>query len=217
MRKIARNLAIVLTLSITIFCGAIFTSCNKEEEPEPTPLTIEEIEQLVQNDFFNEDGSLKLNYWKWWYENDRFNMMRPEIQTMLENVVLGVTPVTGFEVSLIQDKNGEYTSYLVEFEPIGHICGKITDYSAIKFEFYPSPFKLLNVPKEERYFDIFSFSGIYNVQVCATYVDGVLRSLDDQVLRLLYWGGEDTLLTYWQYEEGRWNKYYENGERCETI
>ncbi len=112
-------------------------------------LTEEEIkakaEAFVQEEYFNADGSAKLEKWI-------------ESSNDLEGAtkVFSVpTEITGYEIQVIdsaEDPNNYY--YLVEFEPSGYIIGVEYYFSRPAtriFKYCPSPFKILDIPKDERY------------------------------------------------------------------
>ena len=150
MKKIV---SAILLLSLICLCGCTENFDNDDSNKREL-LTIEEIENEVINLFCNEDGSYDTSYWV------RFNSRNyhPEMQSIIDGVGSGDIKIEGFSIQFIKglDENDDW--YLVEFEPSGHLVGKRdTDFSTAGFRVYPSPFKLCNVEKENRYVDTSSY------------------------------------------------------------
>jgi len=157
-----------LVLTFTIFalvgCKPESESVNKtggdlESKEEFHEMTIEEIRQKTQERFYDENGNL--DTWQW--ENSAntpglYPFVMPEI--------------TGFDVQIIKNLYGMEVWYLVEFEPTGFFYGLTTkEFGVYDFMHYPSPFKLLNIEKDNRY---------CNWRTFATMRDGELVEISDE-------------------------------------
>ncbi len=158
--------------------------CN----PYPEPLTLEEIEANIQEEYFNDDGTWRKEVWEYKHAlNPQFEM--PE-------------EITGFEVQYLKDEDGDESWYLFEFEPTCYIVGA-RNQKWLNYSWKQSYYKILNIPKEERY--IYDYYG----EILCTKYNGYLVQIGYDVRvkngEKIFNGRDITLYTkYFNYEKHSW-------------
>ena len=142
MRKIVKM--VICCILLLVMCLPIVgcSGGHNEKNKNFSLMTVEEVENLVQKEFFDETGRA----YTYWWENSWINWA--------ENATWHYTgeDITGFVVQRIKSFEGEESCYLVEFEPTGHYIGSLkNDRLTGEFQPYPSPFKMYNIPQDRRY------------------------------------------------------------------
>lgn len=109
--------------------------------PKDHYLDKDEIDEWVRSRYFYENGEAKRYFW----ENSAAAYYNNPYHYEYEEV-------TDYEITFIKNIYEENTVFLVEFEPSGFIYGtrNLRFYSFLYH--HPSPFKLLDIPKEDRYY-----------------------------------------------------------------
>lgn len=97
-----------------------------------------EIEKEIEKSFYN-NGAIHEPIWTVDAQGDPNFIMKE---------------ITGYEIYFIKDIYGKEIYFLVEFEPFGFCYGR-RDIEELKplrtrFSYYPSAYKILNIPIEER-------------------------------------------------------------------
>lgn len=210
-KKAGKRIKIIfltVLFSVTCLCGCDIIKTDKDpidDNPmdgnitgthRDTPLTREEIEAYVRKTYFNEDGTAKREIW--------------ESKVPSSDYPYEYEDITGFEVEFIKGINGEKHFYLVEFEPTGFFWGNIHYepdspngvYGA--FTYRQSPFKILNIDKEERYL----CNALFPFHYMATKIDGVYVDIVEVAWAGKYYPGleenfnaEESLYEVWIYDE----------------
>ena len=109
------------------------------------PLTETEIENWIQTTFYSATGEIKANLWQEAEARDPLKERYVEHYDGKE--------VTGYKLSYLKDIDGKEEIYLIEFEPYGYKVGSIYFApNADGFKPYPSPFALLDISEENRYY-----------------------------------------------------------------
>ncbi len=176
---------IALFLLMIIFCSLfVFASCEKgndekeERDYSKEPLTEEEIKTYVEKTYFDEDGKAKNELWNNAYYTFYYGAHKRKYE--YKDI-----EIKDFSVQFIKDAYGNNEWYLVEFEPSGHRIGKIhspiektaENFFDVKYFFYdyPSPFKILQVEENNRYFQ----DGRYGMKENGYLIDITEEALKD--------------------------------------
>lgn len=167
--------AIVMLTVIFLFAGCNIPNNNQNGalQRRETPMTVEEIREMIQKRYFNEDGSVNKDRWQ-----VHGYFPQSELEAFLNQ------EITGFDVQIIKNAEGKEESFLVEFEPTGHAVGSVWWEQVGDFNIYPSAFKTLKVEEDNRYLFPFLQWWAY-----ATMVDGELIEINKVGLARIseYW------------------------------
>lgn len=143
---------IISVLLIVISFSSILMGCQPEwratpkgmdrgvyNPPKDHYLSVSELDEWVKSKYFLENGKADRSYWE--NSAQRYHYYNYEYEE-----------VTDYKITFIKSILEKHTVFLVEFEPSGFVYGirNLKFYSI--FYHHPSPFKILNIPEEDRYY-----------------------------------------------------------------
>ena len=140
-----KKILCVILLSILVCFAFTFFGCQKKDVPR----TLEDVERLTREKFFDENGEPILTIWT--------NLMKDKPEEIEK------LNITGFTCSKIKDvTTGKEIGYWVEFDNMGYKYGKLgSNYSsgyANFFSYKESPFKKWDIEQERRYVNLYNGS-----------------------------------------------------------
>ena len=213
MKKIL--LILMITLILITFCGCGYL--NSLNEIPFVPMTEEEIKLAIQKKFYDENGEPRVEKWK---ENNYFRNITDE---NMKAEILQNTGKDGFEFSKIKNMlNGEEEFFLVEFKPYGHLIdflrqNKNKYFIGIEFYPYPSPYKILEIPHENRYLTMGILKGLIREKRCCTLKEGRFVTIENEADSKFFKDKKFTCYEKYDFNTKEWRPYYLNEETNEWI
>ncbi len=204
--KIVTISVLALLVALAVLAVLVYNGQINAEEKYITR-TDEEIKDLIRQVFYDDVGNPIVSIWE-----DKLKRSGLGIGIQME--ILRHTGEDGFELYKIRNThNGEYSFFLIEFEPYGHCVGYISQKEGKSFSYafypYPSPYKILDIPIEEGYIYFETRLGINYRILFATMRDGQMVTLDEEVYAKLT-DTEHTHRYQFDYEIHRWVNYNYN-------
>lgn len=149
-KKLCNKIVIKLTTAIFIvqLLLSVFVSCGGSKL---IPYTVSSLETKTKKTFFDENGS-KMEIWEKYLNSNKEWLETYRDIKIKDDFVL--QKVTGFTISELNWIGGTDKMFLVEFEPQGYftMAAHSSNPPIASFSPFPSPYKLLNISEEDRFF-----------------------------------------------------------------
>ena len=199
----------MITLILITFCGCGYL--NSLNEIPFVPMTEEEIKLAIQKEFYDENGEPRVEKWK---ENNYFRYITDE---NMKAEILQNTGKDGFDfyttIKCVPWRGTGSTKgscFLAEFKPYGYYMGPLRQNKNIglikcKFCPYPSPYKILDIPHEDRYVDPSSEGMVLSDLVA--YRNGEFVKIENEALSKFFKDQKFTRYEKYDFTSNKWIKY----------
>ena len=194
------KMIIKLTIAIIIVqLLCVFVSCGGKKL---IPYTASSLEKTTNETFFDKNGA-KMEIWENYLNSNKEWLETYENIKVKDDFVL--QKVTGFTISELNQIGGTDKMFLVEFEPQGYfiMAAHSTNPPIASFRAYPSPYKLLDIPEEDRYYITGADGNSFGAMIDGRIIGIFELAYYGNIYEYPYDGWELQIKTYNQ-ENNRW-------------